>query len=139
KILIAAIDSPDINFDLVEKTKKAFPGLRVMVRAKSRIDAYDLMDMGVEDIYRESLDTSVRLGVDALVNLGFRKHTAVRAGQNFIRYDEEAMRRLAAHRHDQETYLFKSREEIEIQEQLLAEDRKIIPHRQDYSWDQEKK
>jgi len=139
KILIAAIDSPDINFDLVEKTKKAFPGLRVMVRAKSRIDAYDLMDMGVEDIYRESLDTSVRLGVDALVKLGFRKHTAVRAGQNFIRYDEEAMRRLAAHRHDQETYLFKSREEIEIQEQLLAEDRKIIPHRQDYSWDQEKK
>lgn len=139
KILIAAIDSPDINFDLVEKTKKAFPGLRVMVRAKSRIDAYDLMDMGVEDIYRESLDTSVRLGVDALVKLGFRKHTAVRAGQNFIRYDEEAMRRLAAHRHDQETYLFKSREEIEIQEQLLAEDRKIIPHMQDYSWDQEKK
>ncbi len=139
KILIAAIDSPDVNFDLVEKTKKAFPGLRVMVRAKSRIDAYDLMDMGVEDIYRESLDTSVRLGVDALVKLGFRKHTAVRAGQNFIRYDEEAMRRLAAHRHDQETYLFKSREEIEIQEQLLAEDHKIIPHMQDYSWDQEKK
>lgn len=139
KILIAAIDSPEINFDLVEKTKKSFPGLRVMVRAKSRIDAYDLMDMGVEDIYRESLDTSVRLGVDALVKLGFRKHTAVRAGQNFLRYDEEALRRLAVHRHDQETYLFKSREEIEIQEQLLAEDRRIIPHQQDYSWDQEKK
>jgi len=135
KILIAAIDSPEINFELVEKTKKEFPGLHVMARAKSRLDAYDLMDMGVGDVYRESLDTSVRLGVNALVKLGFRKHTAVRAGQNFLRYDEEAMRRLAEHRHDQETYLFKSREEIEIQEQLLAEDRKIIPHLQDYSWD----
>ena len=135
KILIAAIDSPEINFDLVDKTKKTFPHLRVMVRAKSRLDAYDLMDMGVEDVYRESLDTSVRLGVDALVKLGFRKHTAVRAGQNFLRYDEEAMRRLAAHRDNQETYLFKSREEIEIQEQLLAEDRKIIPHLQDHAWD----
>jgi CPA2 family monovalent cation:H+ antiporter-2 len=135
KILIAAIDSPDINFDLVEKTKKAFPGLRILVRAKSRIDAYDLMDMGISDIYRESLDTSVRLGVDALVMLGFRRYTALRAGQNFLRYDEEALKRLAVHRHDQQRYLFQLREEIDIQEQLLAEDRKVIPHLQDASWD----
>ncbi len=138
QILIAAIDSPEINFDLVEKTKKVFPHLRVMVRAKSRLDAYDLIDMGIEDVYRESLDTSVRLGVDALVKLGFRKHTALRAGQNFLKYDHDALIKLAAHRHDQEEYLFKSREEIEVQEQLLAEDRNVIPHLQDYSWDREK-
>jgi monovalent cation:H+ antiporter-2, CPA2 family len=137
KILIAAIDSPEINFDLIEKTKKEFPNLTVMVRAKSRLDAYELLDAGVENIYRESLDTSVRLGVDALVKLGFRKYSAARAGQNFIKHDEAALGKLAAHRHDQESYIFNIREQIELQEQLLANDRESTPNVHDDAWDSE--
>ena len=135
KILIAAIDSPEINRDLVDKVKQAFPHLTVMVRAKSRLDAYELIDEGLEHIYRESLDTSVRLGVDVLVGLGFRRHSATRAGQAFIKYDEEALGRLAGHRHDQEEYLFQTRRHIEIQEALLALDRSTIPRLQDHAWD----
>lgn len=139
KVLIAAIDSPEINRDLVDRLHQEFPHLRIMVRARSRLDAYELLDAGMEDVYRESLDTSVRLGVDALVKLGFRKHTAWRAGQSFVRYDEKALRRLARHRHDQEAYVFKTREQIEIQEQLLALDQSVIPHSQDAAWDGERK
>jgi len=135
RILIAAIDSPEINFDLVEKTKSTFPNLTVMVRARSRLDAYELLDMGVNDIYRESLDTSVRLGVDVLVRLGVRKYSATRAGQNFIKYDETALRELAVHRHDQSAYIFNTREQIQIQEQLLTKDRDVIPNIDDHAWD----
>ena len=137
RILIAAIDSPEINFDLIEKTKKEFPNLAVMVRAKSRIDAYDLIDAGVENIYRESLDTSVHLGVDALILLGFRKYTATRAGQNFIKYDEKALRILAAHRHDQSSYIFKTREQISLQEELLTNDREVVPNIHDHAWERD--
>jgi CPA2 family monovalent cation:H+ antiporter-2 len=135
RILIAAIDSPDINYDLVEKTQKLFPQLTVMVRARSRLDAYELIDMGVKDIYRESLDTSVRLGIDVLVKLGFRKYSATRAGQNFIKYDEAALRQLARHRHDQDTYIFNTREQIQLQEQLLTNDREVNPTLNDHAWD----
>lgn len=90
KTLIAAIDSPEINLELIDRVRKEFPKLEVMVRAKNRMDAYDLLDIGIEDIYRESLDTSVRLGVDVLIKLGFRKYSATRAGQNFIKYDDDA-------------------------------------------------
>ncbi len=138
KILIAAIDSPQINLDLIDRVRKEFPNLRVMARAKSRLDAYELLDMGIDAVYRESLDTSVRLGVDALVKLGFRRHTAWRAGQSFIDYDEKALRKLAAHRHNSEAYLFQTREHIEAQEQLLSKDRKVIPHLQDSAWDRDK-
>jgi CPA2 family monovalent cation:H+ antiporter-2 len=139
KILIAAIDSPEINFDLIEKTKKEFPSLRVMVRAKSRLDAYELFDMGIDDVYRESLDTSVRLGVDVLCKLGFRKYAATRAGPKFIRYDEAALRTLAAHRHDQASYIFNTREQIELQEQLLTIDRETVHNVHDDAWDSEKR
>jgi monovalent cation:H+ antiporter-2, CPA2 family len=135
RILIAAIDSPEINLDLIDKTKKTFPNLTVMVRAKSRLDAYELLDAGVENIYRESLDTSVRLGVDALIKLGFRRYSATRAGQNFIKYDEGAMRLLAAHRHDQSSYIFQTREQISIQEEMLTNDREVVPNINDHAWD----
>jgi CPA2 family monovalent cation:H+ antiporter-2 len=135
KILITAIDSPETNHELIEKTKEIFPNLTVMVRAKSRIDAYELIDEGVKHIYRESLDTSVRLGIDVLIALGFRKYSATRAGQNFIKYDEAALHKLAQHRHQQETYIFTAREQIEMQEQLLANDREVNPTLYDHAWD----
>ena len=134
-ILIAAIDSPETNYDLVEKTKKLFPNLTIMVRAKSRLDAYELIDMGVKDIYRESLDTSVRLGIDVLIKLGIRKYSATRAGQNFIKYDEAALYKLSQHRHDQDTYIFNTREQIQLQEQLLTNDREVNPTLNDHAWD----
>ena len=137
KILIASVDSPEINADLIDKTKKEFPHLTVMVRARNRMDAYDLIDQGAENIYRESLETSVRLGVDTLVKLGFRKYSATRAGQNFLRYDEMALRELAAHRHDQELYIFNTREQISIQEEMLAKDREENPTLHDHAWDRD--
>jgi CPA2 family monovalent cation:H+ antiporter-2 len=135
RVLIAAIDSPETNYDLVEKTKKLFPHLTIMVRARSRLDAYELIDIGVKDIYRESLDTSVRLGIDVLIKLGVRKYSATRAGQNFIKYDEAAMYQLAPHRHDQDTYIFNTREQIQLQEQLLTNDREVNPTLNDHAWD----
>jgi len=135
KILVTAVGSPDLTTDLVQKTQKLFPHLTIMARAKSRLDAYDLIDLGVKDIYRESLDTSVRLGIDVLIKLGYRKYTATRAGQNFIKYDEAAMHKLAKHRHDESVYIFTSREQISLQEQMLTNDREVNPTLNDHAWD----
>ncbi len=139
KVLVASIDSPEINMDLVKKTKTEFPQLTIMVRARNRLDAYELIDEGVSNIYRESLETSVRIGVDVLVKLGFRKYSATRAGQNFIKYDEAALPVLAAHRHNQERYIFSTREQISIQEELLTNDREVNPTINDHAWDRDEK
>jgi CPA2 family monovalent cation:H+ antiporter-2 len=135
KILIAAIGSPAISHELVEKAQRLFPHLEIMIRAENRFDAYEFMDMGIKDIYRETLDTSVRLGIDALVKLGFRRYSATRAGQNFIKYDEAALHQLAAHRHDENTYIFTAKEQIRLQEQLLTNDREANPNLNDHAWD----
>jgi monovalent cation:H+ antiporter-2, CPA2 family len=135
KILVTAVGSPDITYDLVEKTQKLFPHLTILARAKSRLDAYDLIDLGLKNIYRESLETSVRLGIDVLIKLGYRKYSAARAGLNFIKYDEAAMQKLAKHRDDQSTYIFNAREQIQLQEQLLTNDREVNPTLNDHAWD----
>ena len=105
-----------------------------MARAKNRYDAYELMEMGLTDIYRESLDTSVRLGVDALKSLGFRSYTTYRSAQKFIRYDEAALSKLMKERNTK-GYIDSARREIELQEKLLAEDRHTNPADSDHAWD----
>ncbi|MDP1992490.1 MAG: NAD-binding protein, partial [Syntrophales bacterium] len=135
KILIAAIGSPEINHELIDKARQLFPHLEIMARAENRFDAYEFLDIGIKDIYRETLDTSVRLGIDVLIKLGYRRYSATRAGQKFLKYDEAAMNQLAAHRHDQSTYIFTAREQIQLQERLLTNDREANPTLNDHAWD----
>ena len=137
RILIIAVADTFTNFDLIEKVRKHYPHLAVMVRVKDRHDAYEMIEMGVKDIYRESIDASVRLGVDALVKLGYRRYAATRAAQNFIKYDEAALLKLAPHHHDEKSYIFNAREQIMLQEQLLANDREVNPIINDHAWDSE--
>jgi CPA2 family monovalent cation:H+ antiporter-2 len=137
KLLIIAIDSPETNYELVKTVKKHFPKLEVMVRARNRFDAYELLDLGIDNIYREHLDTSIKLGVDVLVKLGHRAYSANRAGQNFKRYDENAMRELFRHRHDKKVYISEVRQQIEIQEELLQNDIAYQPNLNDHAWDGE--
>ncbi|MFZ2491871.1 MAG: monovalent cation:proton antiporter-2 (CPA2) family protein [Thermoanaerobaculia bacterium] len=138
EILISAVDGPHISEALVRTVKKHFPHLRVFVRAKNRFDAWELMEFGDDvKIYREHLDTSIRVGVDVLEMLGHRSYTAYRAGQQFLKWDEAALVELAATRHDAKLHISRAREQIEIQEQLLMADRQHDPSAGDHAWDSE--
>lgn len=136
-ILVSAINNPEINYRLIETVKKHFPHLELMVRAKNRSDAYELIDMKVDQIYREHLDTSVRLGKDVLIKLGFRSHTVHRLAQRFIKYDEDALKELAKHKDKKKTYISNVRQTIEMQEELLASERLRRFSINDHAWDAE--
>jgi CPA2 family monovalent cation:H+ antiporter-2 len=135
RILFIAIDSPATVSKLVETAKKHFPHLQIMARAGNNLDAHELLDLGVDQVYRGFLDTSVRAGVDVLASLGHRRYSATRAGQNFMKYDEAAMRHLTPLRHDTSDYISNAREQIRLQEQLLASDRASIHNQNDHAWD----
>ena len=135
KLFIAAIDNPTTNIAVVEIIRKHFPNLKVLTRARSRTDAYELIDHGVENIYRETLYTAVHMGVDALTQLGHRKYSATRQGQRFIKYDEASIRNLASKRHDKLAYLVSVKEEIEMQEEILKNDLYTNFSANDRAWD----
>jgi CPA2 family monovalent cation:H+ antiporter-2 len=135
RILFIAIDNPSTVSQLVETAKKHFPKLQIMARAGNNLDAHELLDLGVNHVYRGFLDTSVRAGVDVLASLGYRRYSATRAGQNFMKYDEAAMRHLAPHRHDPGDYISNAKEQIRMQEQLLASDLASSHNQNDQAWD----
>jgi CPA2 family monovalent cation:H+ antiporter-2 len=134
-ILISAIDTPETNLELVKTVQKHFPNLQLMIRSKNRFDAYELMNLDVQHIYREHLDTSVRMGEDVLKKLGFRAYTVHRAAQHFIGYDEAAMHKLYKLRHDTKQYISETKKQIEMQEELLNNDFAQKPTLNDHAWD----
>ncbi|WP_339708726.1 monovalent cation:proton antiporter-2 (CPA2) family protein [uncultured Kriegella sp.] len=137
KILICAIDNPNVTRQVSKLVKEKYPHVELMIRAKNRYDAYDLLNMGIENIYRESLDTSLTLAKDVLSKMGFRKYTLNRQVQNFIKYDEESIRRLAKEPKRGDEYIFKARKELEEQERLLDDDFKRGIVDLDNHWDSE--
>ena len=124
KLMIIALDSAEKSLELVETVKKHFPHLKVLVRASDREDTYDLMDAGLTHIYRETVDSSLRMGVDAMTLLGFRAYQSQRAARLFLKHDEKALAGLAAVRHDRKQYFSNARQRIRELEDLLSSDEK---------------
>ncbi len=137
KLLILALDDHEKIMKLVEITKKHFPHLTMLARATGRAQAYELLDAGVNHVYRETFDTSLRLGIDALRLLGLRSFHAHRAAKTFRRHDEESVRELAEMRHDQKVYLSEARQRIQDLEEILLAEIRDAGECRDAGWDTE--
>ncbi len=135
KLIIAAIDNPTINLKLIEVVRQHFPHVKIMTRARNRIDAYELIDREVKYIFRETLYSAVQMGVEALVELGHRRYTATRQGQQFIKYDEISTLNLAKKRHDKLAYMVTVKEEIDMQEEIIKMDSYSQVAATNHSWD----
>ncbi|MCG3192517.1 MAG: Glutathione-regulated potassium-efflux system protein KefC [Thermoanaerobaculia bacterium] len=136
RLLVIALDSPEKTLALVHLARKHFPQLVILARAFDWADAHDLIEAGVDHVYRESLDTSLRLGTDAMRLLGFRAYESRRAAQKFLEHDEESLRELTAQRRDV-GYLSAVRRRIEDLERMLRADRDQPGLSRDAGWDAE--
>lgn len=136
KILLIAIDDADKRLEMIETIKKHFPNLQMMVRSTNRYDAYDQMNAGMLHIYRETLDTSLRMGVDTLRMLGFRAYAAQRAALTFRKYDEKTLKKLSAIR-DQRQYINTTRETIEELERIIQNDNRMPDLAIERGWEED--
>lgn len=137
RLLIVAIDDPQRTMEIVRYVKKRYPHLEILARANARSDAYELMDAGVKHVFRETFETSLCAGRDALRLLGFRAHQVHRAAASFRRHDLAHMEELAHTRHERAAYLNKSRQKIEDLEQVLRDEMKAGEETRDMGWDTE--
>lgn len=137
KLFIAAIDNPKTNLSIIETLRVHFPNLKILTRARNRIDAYELIDYKIAHIYRETLYSAVNMGIDVLVELGYRKYTATRQATQFIKNDEITTRKLAKKRYNKMAYLTTINAEIKWLEQLLKNDLESQKAANNHSWDSE--
>ena len=121
-VIVIAIDEHERVLSIVRTCKEHFPNLAIVARARGRLQAYELLDEGVSRVYRETLDTSLKMGVDVLRKLGFRAYQTERAARAFRRHDESSLRELSRMRFDKQDYFSAVREQIHYLEQALNDD-----------------
>lgn len=137
KVIIIAMDTVEQTLDVVKMVRKHFPHLQMLVKAENIPDTYELMDLGVLHIYRETLDTSLRMGADALQMLGVRAYHAHRNISTFRKQDEKALKGLSAIRNDKKLYINTVKERIEELEKLMSNERVTKWNPSAQGWDEQ--
>jgi glutathione-regulated potassium-efflux system ancillary protein KefC/glutathione-regulated potassium-efflux system protein KefB len=123
KVFISTIADSEKSIQLVKTLQQEFPHLRIFARATSRQHAYELIQAGVEHVFRETVGSALDLGVAAMRNLGFRGVQALRAARIFKELDEASLWDLARHEGDEKSYVTRARQHIDNLERVLQADR----------------
>ncbi len=135
ELLIITIGDIDKSRALVELTAKHYPHLKIAVNASDRSSAYDLMDLGITHIRRETFGSALTLGRDALQILGFEPYEAHRLMLIFRKNDEEMMPELyKMHREDEDSYISMYQKHNEDLEELMRLDLHSDMEELDKAW-----
>nr|WP_319555320.1 glutathione-regulated potassium-efflux system protein KefB [uncultured Vibrio sp.] len=92
--LVICTDSPDEVMAIVDICRTHFPQLKLLARARSRVEAYQLMSHGVQNYSRETFLGALDLGRQTLVELGMHPYQAKRAEAHFRKLDNAMLKDL---------------------------------------------
>jgi len=126
KLLLVAIDDTEGAMRMVQRARRYFPGLAIVVRAHSRTDAYEYVEMGVpavREVFGSALDAVSRV----LAILGFSQTEAQNIVRRFREYDEQQIGRNAPHRHDVDKLIALSEQGRRDIAELLAAEARSAP------------
>ncbi|RYD37712.1 MAG: potassium transporter, partial [Verrucomicrobiaceae bacterium] len=122
KILIIALKDAETTLKIVENARRHHPHLKIFVRAHSRVEAYEYLKIGEELVYRDTLDSSLRLGADVLRMLGESDEAAERATRLYRERDEIMVREMAKHRDDSQEFYGAAQEAHRTLDELMRSD-----------------
>ncbi|WP_194436786.1 glutathione-regulated potassium-efflux system protein KefB [Vibrio fluminensis] len=92
--IILCTDSPDEIMQIVDLCTQHFPQLKILARARSRVEAYQLLSHGVDKYSRETFLGALDLGKLALIELGMHPYQAQRAESHFRKLDNAMLKEL---------------------------------------------
>lgn len=126
RLFVVAIDHEQQALEIIDLVHEHFPQLRILARATSRQHAYELLQRGVHDVYRETFGSAIDLSIDALQALGLPKQRALRAAQIFREHDDTSVREMAKlDTEDMKGRISMARLHLENLENALRSDRQM--------------
>ncbi len=95
-LLVITLDDPDAVMRLARAARLHFPRLRIVARARDLRHMFDLRDLGVELVERETWPSALKLGEMALATVSGDPERARRAASLFGEHDVEVQAKLYA-------------------------------------------
>ena len=122
KIFVLAIDDIEASMRTAEAVVREFPHLKIIARARNRRHAYNLMDLGIEHIFRETLQSSLAMSETVLGSLGLSDADTKRLTSSFRERDERLLLEQHAIHHSEEQLIQSARDTAEELDSLLRDD-----------------
>ncbi|KAB2823204.1 glutathione-regulated potassium-efflux system protein KefB [Aliivibrio finisterrensis] len=92
--IVVCKTDPQKVMEVVALCKQHFPHLKILARARSRVEAYELLNEGVDHFSRETFYGALDLGRQTLTSLGMHPYQAKRAESHFKKLDVAMLKEL---------------------------------------------
>lgn len=119
KLFVISVNDPVAALDIGKLVKARWPNLAVVTRARSRTDAFDLRDIGLDPI-RETFYSSLVAAKQALLAIGESPGAATKIIKHFERHDIEQLEAARTIKHDMNALLTMSEKGRQDLKDLLA-------------------
>lgn len=135
ELIIITIGDIEKARELIHLVQKHYPHLKIAANASDRSAAYELMDMGITTIRRETFGSALSLGQDVLKILGVHPYEAYKLMRIFRKKDEDSMPDLyRIHRDDEEKYISMYQKHNADLEELMKMDLDADMEELDKAW-----
>jgi glutathione-regulated potassium-efflux system ancillary protein KefC/glutathione-regulated potassium-efflux system protein KefB len=122
KIFVLAIDDVEASMRTAEAVVRDFPHLKIIARARNRRHAYNLMDLGIEHIFRETLLSSLAMSEQVLELLGLSDSDTEMISSSFRERDERLLLEQHAIHHSEEQLIQSAKDTAEELDALFRDD-----------------
>jgi len=130
RVIVVAIDDIEQSIDCVKMIRSNFANATIVARARNVQHYYELHELGVRLIERETLDSALMSARSALEQLGWQPHQARNLALRFRRHNVEQLAALAPHRADEARLIAAARQGRQQLEELFAIERQQAAERQ---------
>jgi len=130
RILVLAIDDVAQSVEVAKMVREHFPNLTIVARARNVRHYFELHDLGVTVIERETLDSALMSARSVLEALGWERHQARTLAMRFRRHNVDQLMKMAPHRKDEARLIAAAKQGRQQLEELFAQERDEAVQRQ---------
>ena len=130
KVLVLAIDDVEQSVEVAKMVRENFPQLTIVARARNVQHYFELLELGVTLIERETLDSALMSARSVLEQLGWERHQARTLALRFRRHNLEQLLKMAPHRKDADKVLAAAKLGRQQLEEQFAQEREQAAKRQ---------
>lgn len=94
-LFVIAIDDSEKALEIAKMVRGLYPNLKILCRVRGRTEAYEFMKADFNQVYRETFESALVMGRDALKVLGVNDEQVSRMVTIFREHDEASMRSLS--------------------------------------------
>ncbi len=121
-VFVLAIDDTAASLRTAQTVRQHFPHLRVYARARNRRHAYQLMELGVHVIQRETFLSSLDVARQVLEGLGLPDYQAETAVARFREIDERRLNDSFGLHDDEEKMIYLAKQAADELEEMFTQD-----------------